>query len=82
MSIVISDELLRAAAYTEQDFRIELAVHLYDLERLSMGQARNFAGLDQISFQRELARRGVYIKYGEEQLEEDLKAIEEMKQLR
>jgi predicted HTH domain antitoxin len=82
MSIVISDELLRAAVYTEQDFRIELAVHLYDLERLSMGQARNFAGLDQISFQRELARRGVYIKYGEEQLEEDLKAIEEMKQLR
>lgn len=82
MSIVISDELLRAAVYTEQDFRIELAVHLYDLERLSMGQARNFAGLDQISFQRELAGRGVYIKYGEEQLEEDLKAIEEMKQLR
>ena len=51
-------------------------MHLYDTERLSMGQARNLAQLDQISFQKELSKRNVFLKYDVEDLELDLKNLE------
>lgn len=63
---------------TESEFLIEIAVHFYDLGKMTMGQARNFAGIDQITFQKEMAKRNVYIKYDIEDLEEDLKTIEEL----
>lgn len=73
MNLLIKEDILKKAEITAEELLIEIAVHLYDTERLSMGQARNLAQLDQISFQRELAKRDVYIKYDIEDLETDLK---------
>ena len=79
MGLTISDEVLRQADLTAEELLIEMAVHLYDTGRLSMGQARNLAQLDQISFQKELAKRDVYIKYDIQDLDEDLKTFEEFR---
>ncbi len=76
MGIKISAEVLKNAKLSEQDFLIEIAVHLYNIGRLTMGQARKFANLDQISFQKEMSKRDVYIKYGIEDLEDDLNTIQ------
>lgn len=75
MDLLIKEETLRKAELTAEELLIEIAVHLYDTERLSMGQARNLAQLDQISFQKELAKRNIYIKYDVEDLSVDLENL-------
>ena len=76
MNLIIKDEILKKAEITAEELLIEIAVHLYDTERLSMGQARNLAQLDILSFQKEIAKRNVFIKYDVEDLEIDLKNLE------
>lgn len=61
--LIISAKTLEQLRITPSELLIELAVHLYDTEKLSMGQAKKLAGLTQIDFQKELAKRDVYIKY-------------------
>ena len=48
---------------------------MYDKKRMSMGQARHLAGLNQISFQKELAKRDIYIHYTEADLKKDLENL-------
>lgn len=72
MDLVISDQILKKAEITAEELLLEIAIHLYDTERLSIGQARNLAELDHLSFQKELSKRNIYIKYDIEDLETDL----------
>ena len=48
---------------------------------MSLGQARNFADLDQVSFQHELSKRDIEIKYELEDLESDMRTLELMDKL-
>ena len=75
MALIITDETLSKAHLTADELLIELACYLYDKKRLSTGQARTLAGLDQISFQKELAKRDIYIHYTEEDLDKDLENL-------
>lgn len=75
MTINIPDETLAQAHLSPADLLVELAVYLYDKGTLSMGRARKLAGLSQLDFQHELAKRNVYIKFGVEDLEKDLKNL-------
>lgn len=61
--LVISKEFLESARMTAQELAVEIAVYLYQNKRLTMGQAKRLADLDQISFQKELAKRNVFIHY-------------------
>lgn len=79
MTITIPDSALAKANIKPNELLIELAVYLYDKGQYSMGKAKGLAGLDLISFQKELAKRNVYIKYGLEDLEQDLKILELLK---
>lgn len=54
---------------------IDVAVYLYDKQRLSMGQARKIAGLDTLSFQNELAKRNVYLNYSLDDLNKDIQNL-------
>ncbi|MEN0006037.1 MAG: UPF0175 family protein [Bacteroidota bacterium] len=75
MALVISDETLAQARLSADELLIELACYLYDKKRMSMGQGRQLTGLDQISFQKELAKRDIYIHYTKSDLETDLKNL-------
>jgi len=77
--LFISKNILEKADISGDELLIEIAVYLYDKERLSMGQARQLAQLDILSFQKELAKRGVYIKYDVEDFEEDMKTLEKLR---
>lgn len=73
--LVVPREFLESAKMSEDEMRIDLAVHLYATKRLSMGKARRLAELDLISFQKELAKRDVYIHYDVEDLHDDMRAL-------
>ena len=74
-NLVISNSVLEQANISSTELRLEIAVYLYAKERLSIGQARRLAGLDLVSFQKELAKRDVYIHYDSEDLKTDLKSF-------
>ncbi|MEZ4688217.1 MAG: UPF0175 family protein [Bacteroidia bacterium] len=75
MALIITDDTLSRAHLSASELLIDLACYLYDKKRLSMGQARGLAGLDHISFQKELAERDILIHYTEEDLDKDLKNL-------
>ena len=58
----------------EERLRIELALRLYEKGIASLGQARGIAGLSKWDFLELLAREGIPLHYGEEELKEDLEA--------
>lgn len=75
MDLIISEKTLKAAEISADELLVEIAVHLYDTERLSIGQAKNLVNMDHISFQQELAKRNIYIKYDENDLDTDLENL-------
>jgi predicted HTH domain antitoxin len=60
---------------TEADLRTELAIALFQQERITIGSASQLAGLPQIEFQRLIASRGICIHYDIEDLEQDLTSL-------
>ncbi len=70
--MIVSADFLAKAKMTASELKVEIAVYLYEKKKLTMGQAKRLAGLGQIAFQRELAQRGVYIHYDQNDFERDL----------
>ena len=76
--LLISGNVLKELNISPAELLVDLAVYLYDKEQLSMGQAKKLAGLTQISFQKEMAKRNVLIKYDIEDLEKDLAILTQL----
>ena len=72
MLVTLPDELLLSTKLTEAELKTELALALYQQERLTLGQAALLAGLPQLDFQRILASRRIPLHYGLEAMEQDL----------
>jgi predicted HTH domain antitoxin len=67
--------LLQSANLTEAELRIELAVRLFEQDRLTLGEAALFANLHQLDMQRLLASRRIPLHYGVKEMEEDLALV-------
>ena len=80
MTITIPDEFLRAARMTEDEFRTELAVMLYQRGKVSLGWAADFCGVGRVRFQHLLASRSISIHYDRAALEQDLATVEALAQ--
>lgn len=63
---------------TPPEAALRLAIGLFVCEDATLGQAAEVAGIPQADFQLELGKRRIPIHYGMEELEEDLKAVEQM----
>ena len=59
-------------AISEADLRRELAIVLYQREKLSLGRAAQLAGMKKFEFNALLADRGIPMHYGVEELKQDL----------
>ena len=81
MPVTIPDEVLAAAHLTEPELKREIAVALFEQERLTLGQASQFADMNQLEFQALLADRGIPIHYGVEELHEDLDTLRRLGRL-
>jgi len=66
---------------TEAEMRQEIAVMLFEREKLTLAQASRFAGLHRVAFQHLLASRRIPIHYGLEDFEKDLENLRKMGRL-
>ena len=57
MSVVIPDDILQAIKMTEDELKLEIAIMLYEQQKISSGKVRAWTGLTVIEFQHELAKR-------------------------
>ena len=80
MPVTISDEVLSAAHLSEDELKREVALTLFQQERLTLAQASRVAGLGQRAFQSLLADRQIPIHYGVEEFREDMQSIRRAEQ--
>ncbi|MGA1825193.1 MAG: UPF0175 family protein [bacterium] len=78
MSIVITDDIIQSAHMTENEVKREIAILLFQKGKLTLGQASQLAGTNQLQFQHLLASRMIPIHYDVKEFEEDLKTLKEM----
>lgn len=78
-TITVPDEVLLATRMTREEIQLELAISLFQKEKLSFGKARELAGLDFWAFQQILGSRGIAPHYDVAELQEDLATIERRK---
>ena len=81
MSVVIPDEILYTTRMTAAELMQEVALLLYQKDKLTLGQASRLAGMSQLQFQFLLASRQIPIHYDVAEFEADLKTLREMGRL-
>jgi predicted HTH domain antitoxin len=81
MSLTIPDDLLEAAHLTETEMLQELAVTLFQKERLTLAQSARLAGVDRLTFQRLLASRRIPLHYDVPELEADVQTLRDLGRL-
>ena len=74
-TLQIPQDILDSARLTLDDLRVELAIHLYREGRLSIGKARELAGMSLWEFRQLLATRKISPHYDVEDLEEDVATL-------
>jgi predicted HTH domain antitoxin len=82
MSIIISDEILQASGLTSNEFRQEIALHLFQTGRLTLGYASRLAQMHPNNFRQLLKQRKIPLySYDVEDFELDLKNLRELGRL-
>ena len=81
MSLVIPDTILHTARMTAAELAQEVAVLLYQKEKLTLGQASQLAEMSQLQFQHLLASRRIPVHYDVAEFEADLDTLREMGRL-
>ncbi|MBM4033824.1 MAG: UPF0175 family protein [Planctomycetes bacterium] len=75
MAVVVPDDVLQATRMTEDEIRQELAVALFQRDKLTLAQAAQLAGMDRLQFQHLLASRRIPVHYDIEDFEDDMAAL-------
>ena len=80
--VEVSEELVEAMKLPPEEVPLrlkrELAVRLYEKGLLGFGKARELAGMSKWEFQQLLGEEGILRSYDVEELERDLKTLEEL----
>ena len=75
MALTIPQDVLMSARMSESELRQEIAVMLFQREKLTLGQASAFADMDRVGFQHLLASRRIPQHYDAADFEEDLETF-------
>lgn len=82
MSLIISDEFLKASQMSASELKIEIAIMLFQQHRLSLGKASKLAQINRFKFEEILKQRNIpAYTYDLEDLEIDLKNLRELGRL-
>ncbi len=81
MSLVISEEILTTTRMSEAEMRQEIAIMLFQKEKLTLAQASRFARINRVAFQHLLASRQIPVHYDVEDFEQDINNLKEMGRL-
>jgi predicted HTH domain antitoxin len=77
MSLLISDDLVRASGLSENELFLEIVLMLFRQDKISLGKASELMGMHRMQFQKLLADRGICIHYDVAEFQEDLKILQE-----
>jgi predicted HTH domain antitoxin len=75
MSLVISDELLKASGLKEDELFLEIVLLLFQQKKLSLGKAAELLDVSQIRFQRLISDRGICVHYDVAEFQEDVQHL-------
>jgi predicted HTH domain antitoxin len=78
MSLVIPDEIMQATRMSAAELSQEIAVLLFQKDKLTLGQASRLAGMSPWQFQHLLASRQIPVHYDVAEFEEDLKTLQDL----
>lgn len=78
MGLLIPDEILQASRLSERELKVEIAVTLFEKEKLTLGQASRLAAMDYHEFQHLLASRRIPVHDDVADFEQDLKTLGEL----
>jgi predicted HTH domain antitoxin len=81
MSVVIPDEIVQATGMSEAELLQELAVLLFQKDKLTLAQASRLAGMPRLRFQQLLASRQIPIHYDVAEFEADIQTLRSLGQL-
>ena len=81
LNLEVPQDVLESARLSAADLKTELAVALYTQQRLSIGKARELAGISLWEFRQLLASRRIAPHYDEGDLAEDVKTLSELGRL-
>lgn len=68
--LLIDDELVRILEIPESDLKLEIAVLLFQKEKISSGKAAEIAGISLLEFWKELSKRGIDLIGGSTYIDE------------
>jgi predicted HTH domain antitoxin len=77
MAVLISDEVLSAAQLSDVEMLQEIAILLFQQERLTLAQASRLANLPRLSFQKLLASRQIPVHYDVAELDAEVAMMQE-----
>lgn len=77
MSLVISDDLVKASGFSENELLLEIVLMLFQQDKISLGKASELLGLHRMQFQKLISDRGICVHYDIDEFQEDLKTLEE-----
>ncbi len=77
----VPQDILDSARLTTSELKVEIAVYLYAQGRLSIGKARELAGMTLWEFRQLLASRRIPPHYDVADLDEDVATLREMGRL-
>jgi len=80
-TLAIPEDIIQATRMSEEELKQEIAVMLFQKEKLTLGQAAHMAGLSQLQFQHLLASRQISVHYDVEEFQEDLKTLKKLGRL-
>ena len=78
MSVIIPDEILHTTRMTEAEFKQEIAILLFEKNKLTLAQASRLAEVSRLQFQHLLASRQIAVHYDVVEFEEDLRTLQEL----
>ena len=81
VTLELPSDVLLATRLTKSELKVELAIHLFDQGKLSLGKARELADMDIWQFMQLLGARGIAAHYDVEEYEEDLDTLERLGRL-
>ncbi len=77
MQIILNlpDSLSQTETFNQSDWLREIAIALFEQERISLSRASKVAGMEIMDFQKLLAARGICVHYDVEDLEQDVQHL-------
>ena len=81
MNLELPQDVLESARLSPAELKTELAIALYAQQRLSIGKARELAGMSLWEFRQLLASRRIPPHYDESDLAEDVKTLQTLGRL-